>query len=118
MAVHELSVGQCRASISDHWRIRNPFHSIHALALANLAEAVIGLSVMTLLDQKYKGVIGIVTGMTGKYLKKARGTIHAQCTMNELTIDKEQTISCSLFDQQGQEVAIFSYTWNFKNKRD
>lgn len=56
----KLTKEECVVSIEDRPWLRNPFNSVHAIALANLAELASGLGVLTAM-QHAKGVRGIVT---------------------------------------------------------
>jgi hypothetical protein len=59
--------------------LRNPYQSLHACALANLAETMTGISMISLLQYK-KGIKGIPTKLEIEYYKKSRGTILCEAT--------------------------------------
>ncbi len=61
--IMKLTKDECIACIDDRPWLRNPFNSVHAIALANLAELASGLGTLTAM-QHAKGVRGIVTRCT------------------------------------------------------
>ena len=86
MRIKELKPGHCSAYMSDWFMMRNPFKSIHAVALMNLGEAVGGFAVLTWAERsQYRA---IVTKLEIEFLKKARGTIRGQCDLNEKLLPK------------------------------
>ena len=69
--MRELRPGYCRIDITERFMLKNPFNSIHALALMNVGELTSGL-VLTSTFQK-QGLRGIVTKLDAEYFKKAKG---------------------------------------------
>lgn len=86
-----LRPGLAEARMADRRRVRNHLHSLHAVALTNLAELTANLALMS--RQPPKGTRWIVTGFDSDYLKKARGPITAHCAMPELDWSQAQPIS-------------------------
>jgi hypothetical protein len=77
--VQNLTTNSCEATIDDLPWLRNPFGSIHAVAITNLGEFVTGLSVLTLLQQeKYGHLRGIPVSIETEFIKKARGQIRGK----------------------------------------
>jgi acyl-coenzyme A thioesterase PaaI-like protein len=69
-----LRPGFCQIEIDDHRGVRNHLSSIHAAALANLAELTGNAALAYSLPDDARF---IVAGLSIEYLKKARGTITA-----------------------------------------
>jgi acyl-coenzyme A thioesterase PaaI-like protein len=74
--IEELRVGHSRVTLKDSPAVRNHLRSIHAVALANLAELTgnIALSYSMPADARF-----IVTKIEIEYLKKARGKVTGLC---------------------------------------
>ena len=73
--VIELRRDYAKVELHDRWRVRNHLTSVHAIALANLAEMTGNLALAYSLSDDARF---IVAGMELEYVKKARGTISAQ----------------------------------------
>ncbi len=76
--VDELAPGRCVARLRDRRRVRNHIGTVHAIALCNLAELVGGLCTDASIPASMRW---IPKGMTVRYLRKARGTMTATCSV-------------------------------------
>jgi len=74
--VVQLELGHSRVVMKDRPGLRNHLRSVHAVALANLAELTgnVALAYSMPDDARF-----IVAGMDLDYVKKARGTIEGRC---------------------------------------
>ena len=114
--VEELEPGWCRVALRDRRRVRNHLASVHAMALANLAELASGLAVLVGLPP---GVQGIVTGFSITYEKKARGRLSAECRVSglEVTAEREQEAAVTITDAGGDVVARATARWRLRPSR-
>lgn len=111
--VAELEPGWCRVTLRDRRRVRNHLASVHAMALANLAEMTSGLAVLVGLPP---GVQGIVTGFSISYQKKARGLLTADCRVSglDVTTEQEYEAGVAITDAQGDVVARATARWRLR----
>jgi uncharacterized protein (TIGR00369 family) len=111
--VAALEPGWCRVTLRDRRRVRNHLASVHAMALANLAEMASGLAVLVGLPP---GVQGIVTGFSISYLKKARGLLTAECRVSglDVTAEQEYEAAVAITDTQGDVVARATARWRLR----
>ena len=111
--VQELEPGWCRVTLRDRRRVRNHLASVHAMALANLAEMASGLAVLVGLAP---GIQGIVTGFSITYQKKARGLLTAECRVSglEVTAEREYEAGVTVTDPQGDVVATATARWRLR----
>jgi len=65
-----------RVQMKDHWFLRNHIRCFHAAALANLMELTGSLALLSVMPGD---MACIITTVTCSYLKKARGTLVAEC---------------------------------------
>mmetsp|Transcript_29531 Transcript_29531/g.41177 ORF Transcript_29531/g.41177 Transcript_29531/m.41177 type:complete len:206 (-) Transcript_29531:82-699(-) len=122
--VEEFTDYSVTVSIMDRPWLRNPFSSIHAIALANLGELCSGLATMSML-QTLKGVKGIPIRVDCSYKKKARGKITSKCSFKEQTLEQlkklddtmELKVDTEMRDTHGDLVATCTVTWTFKRKK-
>src|SRR5262245_4226705 len=100
----ELRPGFAQVVMPDRRAIRNHLQSVHAIALANLAECAGNMALAYSLPDDARF---IVTGLEIEYTKKARGpvTALAECQVPGSATRAEYPISISLRDGSGEEVA-------------
>lgn len=114
--VLELDDGHAKVQLRDRKAVRNHLDSVHAIALMNLGEVSTGLSMLHWLDGRGRGII---RELRMEYLKKARGTITAECRYDlDLAPGKHDLdIVAELTDDQGAVVARAYARWRVEVDR-
>lgn len=102
--VEEVREGYARLTLPDRRQVRNHLRSIHAIALANLVEFTANMAVLFSAPEDSRM---IPTALSMEYLKKARGTLTAECRC-QLPIGqekKEYVNEVLIRDAEGEVVA-------------
>jgi uncharacterized protein (TIGR00369 family) len=113
--VTSLEPGRATVTLRDRRAVRNHLGSIHAVALVNLAEVCSGLAMMAALEP---GVRGIVTGISIRYHRKARGRLTATGTAAPpvVTDPLEALALAEVRDEAGDVVAEATVTWKLDRR--
>jgi acyl-coenzyme A thioesterase PaaI-like protein len=99
-----LRPGYCQVEMEDRRAVRNHLHSVHAIALCNLAELAGNIAVAYTLPDDGRF---IVAGLSIEYVKKARGTITAtgECSPGLTAERLEHLVPVVLSNAAGEVVA-------------
>ncbi|MCH8846717.1 MAG: DUF4442 domain-containing protein [Proteobacteria bacterium] len=105
-----LEPGHGVVTLKERRKVRNHLRSVHAMALANLAEMVTGL---TLLNSLPDGTRCILTSMQIQYHKKARGLLTAECVCEipQNNEEREMQVTGEIKNEVGEVVASATATW-------
>ena len=109
-SVVELSPGWSKVLLRDRRAVRNHLQSVHAIALANLAELCGNVAMAYTLPDDARF---IVAGLSIEYLKKARGTLTAEATLAPPATSerREYEFESTIRDASGDEVARAKARW-------
>lgn len=108
--VEELREGYARVTMRDRRAVRNHLNSVHAIALMNLAEVTSGLALTYALPPDARAIL---TGLSIDFLKKARGTLVAEATLDPPSTSERQEyeFESRIRDAAGDEVAVARARW-------
>jgi acyl-coenzyme A thioesterase PaaI-like protein len=104
--VVSLEAGRGEVRIPDWWGVHNHLGTVHAIACCNLAELAGGTTLDMSLPDTHRW---IPKGMQVSYLKKAKGTLTAVATVEDLsslTVDeaREVVVPIDITDPKGTTV--------------
>ncbi len=105
-----LQKGYAQLELKDRRGIRNHLNSIHAIALTNLGEFTSGLALISLFTENMRG---IPVEIKIEFLKKARGTLSAECTtrLPEFEQELQHTVVANITDTENDIVATITVIW-------
>jgi len=108
--VEHLEPGHSKVRLVDRRRVRNHLRSVHAIALANVAELSTGLAVLSGMPPGYNGIL---IGLNVEYTKKARGDlmIECQCEVPEFDDRTEVPVQTIITDAAGDVVTTATARW-------
>ena len=114
--VVELAPGRVVVRMRDRAAVRNHLRSIHAVALANLAEVSSGLALLAGLPADARAIL---VKLEVDYLKKARGTLRSECAFDPVTTadEREIDVASRLVDAAGDVVATGRARWKIGRAR-
>lgn len=87
--VLELTSTGARVELRDRRAVRNHLHSVHAIALANLAELSTGLPLAYAVQPRGRAIL---LSLKVEFLKKARGTLVGSSSFVAPSADRETDI--------------------------
>ncbi|MEP7380151.1 MAG: hotdog fold domain-containing protein [Gemmatimonadota bacterium] len=109
--VVELAPGHAVCVLRERRGVRNHLRSIHAVALANLAELCSGTAMLTALPP---GTRGIVTRLEIDFVRKGRGRLTARTDVQLPALHQATQLfpEAIISDASGAVVARARITWN------
>lgn len=125
LKVVQAEAGSCTVSIPFKWFTQNPFRSTYFACLSMAAELSTGILAMAHVYKKKPAISMLVTGIEGKFHKKATGLTLFHCADGEqisnaiaaaIALQIPQEIKAHSIGRNKEEeiVAEFWITWSFK----
>ena len=113
-SIKELKINRCVVFMKKRRAVTNHLKTVHAVAMCNMAELAGGLMIEVSLPQ---GKRWIPSGMTVKYLKKAKSNLIAIADGNELDWDREGEVivPVGITDDNNELVFSAEIKINIKN---
>lgn len=106
----EIAPGLARVAMRDRRSVRNHLQSVHAIALANLAEVTSGVAMIVALPDDVRG---IPIRLSIDFVKKARGELTAECrcSVPDVYAPTEMDLHPEIRDSGGDIVARATIRW-------
>jgi len=126
--VKSITSKEAVATVKHKWINQNPFKSLYWATQGMASELSTGILVMKGIQDSGKKVSMLVRHQQGTFTKKAIGRINFICKDGHLIDEAIQksietgegqivTMVSEGFDQQGDSVSKFEYTWGIKVKK-
>lgn len=108
--VQEVRAGYARVQLRDRRRVRNHLDSIHAIALANVGEFTGGLAMTATAPPNVRSIL---VKLEVEFLKKARGTVTAECYCSVPVVNESfnYLVLTTVRNTAGEDVARVTATW-------
>ncbi len=112
--VESLEPGRCVVTMKKRRKVTNHLKTVHAIAMCNMAELAGGLMTDASIPQ---GARWIPSGMSVKYMKKAKTDLTATADGSELNWSEDGTVQVpvSVTDKSGQQVFHALIDMNIKH---
>lgn len=125
LKIVQANDASCTVSIPFKWFTQNPFRSTYFACLSMAAEMSTGVLAMAHVHKRKPAVSMLVTGIEGKFHKKATGLTMFRCNDGEaiqnaialsVSSAKGQTVKAHSVgrNKAGEDVAEFWIEWSFK----
>lgn len=113
--ITELQPGYCACEMKDRRSVRNHLGTIHAIAMCNLCELVMGLAADTGLPKELRW---IPRGMTVEYKKIARGTLTGICRIDTENLKEgDIDLPIDIIDSSGNTVTTATVVLYISRKK-
>lgn len=111
----QLERGFARIRMRDRRFYRNHLRSLHAIAIANLAECASGLSLVPGLPPQSQAIL---VRLEIEYLKKGRGTVEAcaSCTPPAEVSQQDFEVLSQVKNSKGELLATAKAIWKLRRK--
>ena len=125
--VKSMNDKEAVATVKHKWINQNPFKSLYWATQGMTSELATGILVMKEIQDSGKNISMLVRHQSGTFTKKATGRINFICKDGDLiktaiqeAIDSREgqtvTMTSEGFDEKGDSVSKFEYTWGLKVK--
>jgi hypothetical protein len=125
--VVEANEDSCMTSVPYRWFTQNPFRSMYFACLSMAAELSTGVLAMANVYGRKPPVSMLITGMEGKFYKKAKGLVVFTCADGERIRNAIAASAATGVPQEvkaytvgkadnGEMIAEFWFAWSFKSK--
>jgi len=126
--VKSINENEAVATVKHRWINQNPFKSLYWATQGMTSELATGILVMKEIQDSGKKISMLVRHQSGTFTKKAVGRINFICKDGDLikaaiqkAIDSGEgqtvTMVSEGFDEKGDSVSKFEYTWGLKAKK-
>jgi len=125
--VKSMNDKEAVATVKHKWINQNPFKSLYWATQGMTSELATGILVMKEIQDSGEKISMLVRHQSGTFTKKATGRINFICKDGDLikaaiqeAIDSGEgqtvTMTSEGFDEEGDSVSKFEYTWGLKVK--